>query len=222
MATSRAQSAKPSPPNGWSDAPAGIGYGRPPAATTESIARCQLSRTPMSKPASSRRTSPPMMRVSWMFPTTPYIGSPPSSTQRSCTVTHPRPRWRATPVTWRVWFDCTPPIDTSVSQPWSRASATRYSSLRTLLPPKAIPELQSSRLAQISTSPPRASLRRRSGWMGDGPKRSGTRGKSSSAIAGRVRTARLHTSAAPAGGHRPALRRARRTVRARARPASPR
>ena len=61
-------------------------------------------------------------------------------------------------MTWRVWFDWTPPIDTSVSQPWASASATRYSSLRTLLPPKAMPELQSSRLAQISTSPPSAAL----------------------------------------------------------------
>ena len=52
-----------------------------------------------------------------------------------------RPRWRATPVTARVWLDCTPPIDTSVSQPWASASAARYSSLRTLLPPKAMPRV---------------------------------------------------------------------------------
>ena len=32
-ATSRAQLANPSPPSGWSDAPAGIAYGLPPAAT---------------------------------------------------------------------------------------------------------------------------------------------------------------------------------------------
>ena len=38
-----------------------------------------------------------------------------------------------------------------MSQPWARASAARYSSLRVLLPPKARPELTSSRLAQIST-----------------------------------------------------------------------
>ena len=68
-ATSRAQLAKPRPPSGWSDAPAGIGYGFPPASTTESIARCQLSRTPMSNPAGSIRTSPPIIRDSWMFPT---------------------------------------------------------------------------------------------------------------------------------------------------------
>jgi hypothetical protein len=68
-ATSRAQLAKPRPPSGWSDAPAGIGYGFPPDSTTESIARCQLSRSPMSNPAGSSRTSAPMMRDSWMFPT---------------------------------------------------------------------------------------------------------------------------------------------------------
>ena len=41
----------------------------------------------------------------------------------------------AAAATWRVWLDCTPPIETSVSQPLARASATRYSSLRVLLPP---------------------------------------------------------------------------------------
>ena len=92
------------------------------------------------------------------------------STHDSCTVTQPRPRWRATPVTARVWFDWMPPIDTSVSQPCASASATRYSSLRTLLPPNAMPELQSSRLAQISTCPPSASESRGSGWIGEGPK----------------------------------------------------
>ena len=70
-ATSRAQLAKPRPPSGWSEAPAGIGYGLPPAASTDSSAAFQLSRMPMSKPASSIRMSPPMMRVSWMLPTTP-------------------------------------------------------------------------------------------------------------------------------------------------------
>ena len=108
------------------------------------------------------------------------------STQPSCTVTAFIPRWQATPVTCRVWFDWMPPIDTSVSQPWARASATRYSSFRTLFPPKAMPELQSSRLAQISTFPPMASLRRRSGCVGEGPKRRGMRGKSSRLILGPV------------------------------------
>jgi hypothetical protein len=52
-------------------------------------------------------------------------------------------------------------------------------SLRTLLPPYARPELQSSRFAQMSTAPPRCSLSRSSRWTGDGPKRSGTRSKRS-------------------------------------------
>ena len=56
-----------------------------------------------------------------------------------------------------------------MSHPCSRASAARYSSLRTLLPPYASPELQSSRFAQISTFPPRCSLRRSRRWTGDGP-----------------------------------------------------
>ena len=51
-ATSSAQRAKPRPPSGWSDAPAGIGYGLPPAASTESSASSQLGRNAMSKPAS--------------------------------------------------------------------------------------------------------------------------------------------------------------------------
>ena len=63
--------------------------------------------------------------------------------------------------------------DTSVSHPCARASAARYSSLRTLLPPYARPELQSSRFAQMSTAPPRCSLSRSSRWTGDGPKRAG-------------------------------------------------
>ncbi len=53
----------------------------------------------------------------------------------------------ATAATMRVWLDCTPPIDTSVSALEAMASGMMYSSLRSLLPPKASPELQSSRLA---------------------------------------------------------------------------
>ena len=98
------------------------------------------------------------------------------STQPSCTVTTFRPRWHATPVTGAVWFDWIPPIDTNVSHPWAIASAARYSSLRTLLPPKAIPLLQSSRLAQISTLPPSAADRRGNGWIGEGPNSRLTRG----------------------------------------------
>src|SRR5205823_11977917 len=110
------------------------------------------------------------------FPTLSYTTSG-QSTQRSCTRTQPRPRRAATAATWRVWFDWTPPIETSVSQPCARASAARYSSFRTLLPPYASPELQSSRFAQISTSPPRCSLNRSSRCTGDGPNSSGTRAK---------------------------------------------
>ena len=57
------------------------------------------------------------------------------------------PIFAATAATMRVWFDCTPPIETSVSALEAIASGTMYSSLRSLLPPKASPELQSSRFA---------------------------------------------------------------------------
>ena len=71
-----------------------------------------------------------------------------------------------------------PPIETSVSQPCARASATRYSSLRVLLPPYASPLLQSSRLAH-SLAPPRCFVSRSRGWTGDGPNMSGWRAKES-------------------------------------------
>jgi hypothetical protein len=51
----------------------------------------------------------------------------------------------ATAATMWVWLDCTPPIDTSVSAFDAIASGTMYSSFRSLLPPNANPELQSSR-----------------------------------------------------------------------------
>src|SRR5882762_761613 len=70
-----------------------------------------------------------------------------------------------------------PPMDTSVSHPWASASGIRYSSLRVLLPPKAKPLLQSSRLAYRSTLPPRCALRRFKGWIGVGPNVSRQRGK---------------------------------------------
>src|SRR4051794_18649423 len=70
-------------------------------------------------------------------------------------------------------------MDTSVSHPLASASATRYSSLRVLLPPNARPLLQSSRLAQ-SRAPPRCALRRSRRWTGEGPKVSGWRAKASS------------------------------------------
>ncbi len=41
----------------------------------------------------------------------------------------------ATAAIMRVWFDCTPPIETSVSAFEAIASGMMYSSLRSLLPP---------------------------------------------------------------------------------------
>ena len=97
-ATSYAHRAKPRPPSGWSDAPAGIAYGFPPAATTSSIARCQLVRTPMSKPALSKVTSAPMIRDSKMLPTRSLSGSG-QSTQFSWTSRALSPSLAATAAT---------------------------------------------------------------------------------------------------------------------------
>src|SRR4029453_11484457 len=79
-----------------------------------------------------------------------------------------------------------PPIATNVSAPLSRTSGTMYSSLRVLLPPKASPELQSSRLAQ-TVAPPRCPVSRSSRWTGLGPNVSGYRGKSCSLTWGLLR-----------------------------------
>lgn len=49
-----------------------------------------------------------------------------TSTHRSCTRALLRPRAAATAATARVWFDCTPPMETRVSEPLERASAARY------------------------------------------------------------------------------------------------
>jgi hypothetical protein len=88
----------------------------------------------------------------------------------SWTRTHFRPARAAAAATCLVWSDCTPPIDTSVSQPVAvaMASATRYSSLRVLLLPNASPLLQSSRLAH-TRAPPRWLVNRSSSCSGDGP-----------------------------------------------------
>ena len=69
-----------------------------------------------------------------MLPTLSYTGSG-QSTQLSWISTQPSPVRAATAATCLVWLDCTPPMDTSVSHPRARASATRYSSFRVLFPP---------------------------------------------------------------------------------------
>lgn len=83
------------------------------------------------------------------------------------------PSLAAVAATMRVWLDWTPPMETSVSAPEAMASGTMYSSFLSLLPPMARPELQSSRLAQISTLPPSAAESRGRGSIGVGPKVSG-------------------------------------------------
>ena len=97
-ASSNAQFAKPRPPSGCSEAPAGIGYGLPPDASTSASALRHESRTPMSKPASSRRESAPIMRDSRMLPTWSLVESSPG-THFSCTSRALSPRWAATAAT---------------------------------------------------------------------------------------------------------------------------
>ena len=109
--------------------------------------RVQLARMPISKPSSTSCVSAPMMRDSRMLPTRSYTASS-CGTQLSWMSTHFIPILAATAATIRVWFDCTPPIETNVSALLASASGMMYSSLRSLLPPNASPELQSSRLAK--------------------------------------------------------------------------
>src|SRR4051812_33547634 len=122
-----------------------------------------------------------------MFPTRSYTASG-QSTHASCTRTQPRPSRAATAATWRVWFDWTPPIETSVSQPWARASAARNSSFRVLLPPNASPLETSSRFAQ-TVAPPSSSVSRSSRCTGEGPKSRSTRGNRSRSTVVRDTTA---------------------------------
>ena len=66
----------------------------------------------------------------------------------------------------RVWFDCTPPIETSVSALLARASGHDVFELAELVAPKAKPELQYSLLAKISTLPPTCAVSRDSFSIG--------------------------------------------------------
>ena len=74
-------------------------------------------------------------------------------------ISHSRPKRAAAAAVWRTWFDCTAPWVTRVSASLARASPSRNSSLRVLLPPPARP-VQSSRLIHSVGPPPDASVRR--------------------------------------------------------------
>ena len=135
-----------------------------------------------------------MTRDSRMLPTWSLTGSG-QSTQLSCTSTALRPRSprrrRPAGCGWTALPRCSP----GVSAPCARASGTRYSSLRVLLPPNARPLLQSSRLAQ-TRAPPRCALSRSSGWTGLGPNSRGWRSKRSRDIGDIV-------NSSGTAGHRP-------------------
>src|SRR5688572_1570093 len=81
-------------------------------------------------------------------------------------------------------------METSVSAPLARTSGTMYSSLRTLLPPKASGLLTSSRFAHTWAPPPfaaRWSLSRLRWWTGEGPNVSGWRSNWSRITGGLLR-----------------------------------
>jgi hypothetical protein len=52
---------------------------------------------------------------------------------------HPRPSLAQAAAVWRAWLDCTAPAVSTVSAPRSRASPSKNSSLRVLLPPAGEP-----------------------------------------------------------------------------------
>ena len=66
--SSRIQFAKPSPPSGWSEAPAGMAYGFPSPASSSATVSSQAFLKPMLNPALTSRTSAPSIRDSWMLP----------------------------------------------------------------------------------------------------------------------------------------------------------
>jgi hypothetical protein len=89
-----------------------------------------------------------------------------SSTQRS-------PRRAAASAVARQWFDCSPPQVITVSAWRASASASRYSSLRTLLPDSSAP-VRSSRFHHRDT--PRRGPNTRDGSSGVGSRASDRRG----------------------------------------------
>ena len=100
---------------------------------------------------SSRNSSAPRMLLSRMFPTCRYPG-PASLVHPQCSKAHWNPHLAAAAAVCRVWFDWIAPTVTSVSAPVRKASPTRNSSLRDLLPPPASP-VRSSRLIHRSGPP---------------------------------------------------------------------
>src|SRR5688572_23996954 len=72
-----------------------------------------------------------------------------------------------------MWLEPGPPPVTTTSAPHARASPSRYSSLRALLPPRPTP-VRSSRLTHTST--PSASDSRGAAWSGVGRVARRTRG----------------------------------------------
>ena len=87
-------------------------------------------------PASDRSTAPAESRRRTACRAAGCRRSPAASLVAVSTSTHRIPATHAAAAVMRAWFDCTAPVVISVVAPCARASATRYSSLRALLPPR--------------------------------------------------------------------------------------
>ena len=177
-ATSSAQRAKPSPPSGWSDAPAGIAYGLPPRSSTSASACSQLGRKPMSKPAAiepdvgahdPREQDVPDLVVDGVRPVDPVLLHEDAARARGAR-RRPRPGACGSTGRRRSRRACRSPArarrrrGTRACAPCCRRRRGRSCS------PRASPRSR--------PAPPRCSVSRSSRWTGDGPKSSGTRSKS--------------------------------------------
>ncbi|MDN3359814.1 hypothetical protein QWU11_45075 [Actinomadura sp. DC4] len=134
--------------------PTGITYGRWPRFT--SVARSSSAAASSSSQASTpvKCSSAPSSESSRTLPVGAGGRAPPS------TRWHARPLIAAPAATVRAWFDWAAPTVTRQSAPKSRASPSRNSSFRILLPPSATP-VRSSRLSH--TSAPIEAENRRAG-----------------------------------------------------------
>src|SRR5438093_4478237 len=98
-------------------------------------------------------------------------------------IVHASPSRLAAAAVMRTWLLWRPPPVTSVSQPWAMASAQRYSSLRTLLPPPASPVASSRFTHSAPSAIPRRAPSRGIGSSGVGRCASAIRRSSGDGVA---------------------------------------
>ena len=147
------------------------------AASTDASASSQLVRKPMSKPASERRTSAPMIRDSRMLPTCRSPGRPsrPSAPARA---TH------AEAEVARDRRDLSRVVGLDAADRDERVAALRERLGGEVLElAHLVAAVGEARVAVLALGPdldppPRCSERRSRRWTGEGPNVSGTRGKS--------------------------------------------